>query len=154
MNILGAHKFSKVTKCFSKFVTRCHLNKMDKGSINHAFFRWFYCCKLCFHPMCIAKATDLKRDKLATLKKPFTMVNCCLLWYKKLKCDLNQCVDPENIHTPFLPPQECFCPLQGTVVDSAVFFFHPFFLASVVLIYTNYMHKPLYDKWTLQKFSS
>ena len=39
MYIVGECKFSKVTKCFSKFMTRCHLNKqsLDKRAINHAF---------------------------------------------------------------------------------------------------------------------
>ena len=37
--IVGERKLSKVTKCFSKFMTRCHLNKQssDKRVINHAF---------------------------------------------------------------------------------------------------------------------
>ena len=29
MYIVGARKFSKVTKCFSNFMTRCHLNKQS-----------------------------------------------------------------------------------------------------------------------------
>ena len=38
MYIVGVRKFSKVTKCFSKFMTRCHLSKqgLDKPLINHA----------------------------------------------------------------------------------------------------------------------
>ena len=34
---MGARKFSKVTECFSKFMTRFHLNKKNKRAINHAF---------------------------------------------------------------------------------------------------------------------
>ena len=39
MYMVGARKFSKVMQFFSKFMTRCHLNRqsLDKHAINHAF---------------------------------------------------------------------------------------------------------------------
>ena len=55
-------KFSKVKKCFSKFMTRCYLNKqsLDKRAINHAFSDGFTIVNFAFIlPPLLTKQTRL-----------------------------------------------------------------------------------------------
>jgi len=83
MYIVGVRKFSKVTKCFSKFMTRCHLNKqsLDKPLINHAFSDGFAILLLLLMQQTRLAFTMIKWEKLVTLKNPFIIVNLYfILW--------------------------------------------------------------------------
>lgn len=88
MYIVGVRKFSEVTKCFSKFMTRCHLSKqgLDKPLINHAFSDCFAIINFGFILLLLLMQqirllfTMVKWEKLVTLKNPFTIVNFYLLW--------------------------------------------------------------------------
>ena len=102
ISVVGARKFSEVTKCFSKFMTRCHLNNqsLDKRVINHAFSDGFTIVNFAFIlPPLLTQQTCVyhgKVRKAGHIEKPIYHGKLSFTMVKKLKCDLNHYYQEET----------------------------------------------------------